>query len=48
MSVNVAKSFFVVIRRVEGQETRASEHLGDEELDRARAAPATVAVELEF
>ena len=46
--VNVAKSFFVVTRRVNGQETRSYEHLGDEEVDRARAAPDTVAVEFQF
>ena len=48
VSVNVAKSFFVVTRCVDGRETRTSEHLGDEEVDQARAAPGTVAVELEF
>ena len=48
VSVSVAKSFFIVTRRVDGQETRTSEHLGDEEVDRARAAPDTVAVEFQF
>ena len=39
MSVSIAEQHFVVTRRVNGQETRTSEVLGEDEVDRARAVP---------